>query len=111
MGVKAAASGLPLSSQLAAHQIAMLNSKIRAFGCRVYALAFCSVRVTEGCSVAPGDDFVLVALERARRTGEFRPDVPVVAMPIEVGLEGVRRVIEPKLTRQEQTLLENAIDL
>ena len=32
-------------------------------------------------------------------------------MPIEVGLEGVRRVIEPKLTRQEQTLLENAIEM
>jgi malate/lactate dehydrogenase len=32
-------------------------------------------------------------------------------MPIEVGLEGVRRVIEPRLTRQEQTLLENAMEM
>jgi hypothetical protein len=32
-------------------------------------------------------------------------------MPIEVGPEGVVRVIEPALTRQERTQLENALEL
>jgi malate/lactate dehydrogenase len=33
----------------------------------------------------------------------------VVAMPVEIGPGGVRRVIEPSLTRQERTMLENAV--
>ena len=33
----------------------------------------------------------------------------VVAMPVELDEDGVRRVIEPALTRQERTRLENAI--
>jgi malate/lactate dehydrogenase len=32
-------------------------------------------------------------------------------MPVELGPEGVRRVLEPSLTRQEQTLLENAFEM
>ena len=34
----------------------------------------------------------------------------VVAMPVELGQDGVRRVIEPALTRQERTRLENALE-
>jgi malate/lactate dehydrogenase len=35
----------------------------------------------------------------------------VVAMPVDLDSEGVRRVLEPSLTRQEQTLLENAMEM
>jgi malate/lactate dehydrogenase len=35
----------------------------------------------------------------------------VVAMPVELGPEGTRRIIDPALTRQEQTLLENAFEM
>jgi malate/lactate dehydrogenase len=31
-------------------------------------------------------------------------------MPVELGEDGVRRVIEPVLTRQERTRLENAVE-
>jgi malate/lactate dehydrogenase len=34
----------------------------------------------------------------------------VAAMPVELGEEGVSRVLEPVLTRQERTRLENAIE-
>ncbi|MEO7274086.1 MAG: hypothetical protein ABIX28_12855 [Vicinamibacterales bacterium] len=101
------ASALPLSSQLAAHQIAALNGKLRTlWPPGPYALASAATRVVEGLLGRSRRRFsCFVALER----GPLRE--AVVAMPIEVGLEGVRRVLEPKLTRQEQTLLENAIDL
>jgi len=101
------ASALPVSSQLAPHQIAALNGKLRTlWPPGPYALASAATRVVEGLLGRSRRRFsCFVALER----GPMRE--AVVAMPIEVGLEGVRRVIEPKLTRQEQTLLENAIDL
>ena len=31
-------------------------------------------------------------------------------MPVELSQDGVRRVFEPALTRQERTLMENAIE-
>jgi malate dehydrogenase len=101
------ASALPISSQLAAHQIAALNGKLRTlWPPGPYALASAATRVIEGLLGRSRRRFsCFVALER----GPLRE--AVVAMPIEVGLEGVRRVLEPKLTRQEQTLLENAIDM
>lgn len=101
------ASALPISSQLAAHQIAALNSKLRTlWPPGPYALASAATRVIEGLIGRSRRRFsCFVALDR----GPLRD--AVVAMPIEVGWEGVRRVIEPKLTRQEQTLLENAFEM
>jgi len=101
------ASALPVSSQLAAHQIAALNGKLPTlWPPGPYALASAATRVIEGLLGRSRRRFsCFVAMDR----GPMRE--AVVAMPIEVGLEGVRRVIEPKLTRQEQTLLENAIDM
>jgi malate dehydrogenase len=104
---EAAAFGLPLSSQLAAHQIAMLNSKIRGlWPPGPYALASAASRVVEGLLGRSRRRFsCFVPLER----GPVRDSV--VAMPVELGPEGVRRVLEPSLTRQEQTLLENAFEI
>ena len=105
---EAAASGLPLSSQLAAHQIAMLNAKIRSlWPPGPYALASAASRVVEGLLGRSRRRFsCFVALER----GPLH-EIAVVAMPVELGAEGVRRVLEPSLTRQEQTLLENAFEM
>jgi malate dehydrogenase len=104
---EAAASGLPLSSQLPAHQIAVLTTKIRSlWPPGPYALASAASRVIEGllgCSRRRFSCFV--PLER----GPLRD--AVIAMPVELGPEGVRRVLELTLTRQEQTLLENAIEM
>ena len=104
---EAAAFGLPLSSQLAAHQIAMLNSKIRGlWPPGPYALASAASRVAEGLLGRSRRRFsCFVPLEH----GPVRDSV--VAMPVELGPEGVRRVLEPSLTRQEQTLLENAFEI
>ena len=104
---EAVAFGLPLSSQLAAHQIAMLNSKIRGlWPPGPYALASAASRVVEGLLGRSRRRFsCFVPLER----GPVRDSV--VAMPVELGPEGVRRVLEPSLTRQEQTLLENAFEM
>ena len=102
----ATASGFPLTSQLPPHDIAALGSKMRSlWPPGPYALASAASRVVEGLLGSSRRRFsCFVALER----GPVR-DV-VVAMPVEVGPEGVRRVLEPALTRQEQTLLENAME-
>ena len=104
---EAAASGLPLSSQLPAHQIAMLSSKIRSlWPPGPYALASAASRVVEGLLGRSRRRFsCFVPLER----GPVRDSV--VAMPVELGAEGVRRVLEPSLTRQERTLLDNAFEM
>ena len=71
-----------------------------------YALASAACRVAEGLLGRSRRRFsCFVALER----GSLRD--AVVAMPVELDGEGVRRVLEPSLTRQEQTLLENAIEM
>ena len=101
------ASALPLSSQLPAHAIAALTAKIpNLWPPGPYALASAASRVVEGLVGRSRRRFCcFVALER----GPLRD--AVVAMPVELGQEGVRRVLEPALTRQEQTLLENAFEM
>jgi len=47
------------------------------------------------------------ALAAARITSPL--DRRVAAMPVELGEDGICRVLEPVLTRQERTRLENAI--
>lgn len=103
----ASASGFPLSAQLPPHELAALGSKLRSlWPPGPYALASAGSRVVEGLLGRSRRRFsCFVAVER----GPLR-DV-VVAMPVELGPEGVRRVLEPVLTRQEQTLLENAMEM
>jgi malate dehydrogenase len=104
---EAVASGLPLSAQLPAHQITAINSRLRSlWPPGPYALASAAARVVEGVLGRSRRGFsCFVALER----GPVRDSV--VAMPVELGPEGVRRLLEPSLTRQEQTLLENAFEM
>lgn len=103
---EATASGLPLSSQLRAHEIAALTSRLRSlWPPGPFALASAASRVVEALAGHSRRRFsCFVPLER----GPLRD--AVVAMPVELGPGGTRRVIEPALTRQEQTLLENAIE-
>lgn len=103
---EATASGLPLSSQLPAHEIAAVTSRLRSlWPPGPFALASAASRVVEALVGHSRRRFsCFVPLER----GPLRD--AVVAMPVELGPGGTRRVIEPSLTRQEQTLLENAIE-
>jgi malate dehydrogenase len=98
---EASISGQPLASHLPAHLIAALNSRIRGlWPPGFYSLASAATRVVEA----------IVAGSRQRHScfvgvGHGR----VAAMPVELDLDGVRRVIEPVLTRQERTRLENGL--
>jgi len=99
---EASAFGQPIAAHLAAHQIAALNARLpRLWPPAPYALASAAARVVE--AIASGS---------RRRFSCFvsLPRQNVVAMPVELGEDGVRRVLEPALTRQERTRLENAIE-
>ncbi len=94
--------GQPLSSEIAAHAMAGLAARIPGlWPPGPYALASAAVRVAE--AIANGS---------RRRFSCFVPLAggAVAAMPVEVGPDGVRRVHEPALTRQERTQLENALE-
>jgi malate/lactate dehydrogenase len=119
---EASASALPIASQLAAHEIAALTAKIRTlWPPGPYALASAASRVVEALLSRSRRRFsCFVPIVRSAMNGAGplmadanspRSDLSVVAMPVELGVEGVGRVLRPALTRQEQTHLENAIGL
>jgi malate/lactate dehydrogenase len=100
---EATAHGQPLASELAPHRIASLSARIPGlWPPGPYALASAAARILDG-----------IASGSRRRYSCFVPVRPgvVVAMPVEIGQEGVRRIVEPALTRQERTVLDNAIEL
>ena len=98
---EASAFAQPLASQVAPHEISALNSRLPGlWPPGPYALASAAARITEG--IVNGSRrrvSCFVAVHRGR----------VGAMPVELWEDGVRRVIEPVLTRQERTRLENAL--
>jgi malate dehydrogenase len=96
------AFGQPISANLAPHEIAALNARLPGLWPPAsYALASAATRIVEA----------IVSGSR-RRFSCFvsLPRQSVAAMPVELGEDGIRRVVEPALTRQERTRLENAID-
>jgi hypothetical protein len=99
---EASAFGQPLSSQMAAHEIAALGSRIPGlWPPGPYALASAATRVVEAIASGSRRRFsCFVALGRDQ----------AAAMPVELGPDGVSRIIEPALTRQERTLLDNALE-
>jgi malate dehydrogenase len=99
---EASAFGQPLSSQMAAHEIAALASRIpELWPPGPYALASAATRASEALASGSRRQFsCFVALGRDR----------AAAMPVELGPDGVSHIIEPALTRQERTLLDNALE-
>lgn len=99
---EATAFGQPITSQMPPHQIAALSARIPGlWPPGPYALASAAARVVEAIATGARRRYsCFVAVSRGR----------VVAMPVELGPGGVRRVLEPSLTRQERTLLENAME-
>ena len=98
---EASAFGQPISAHLIPHEIAALNARLpELWPPAPYALASAATRVIEA-----------IVRGSRRRFSCFvsLPHRNVVAMPVELDEDGVRRVIEPALTRQERTRLENAI--
>lgn len=99
---EASAFGQPLSAHLPPHEIAALSARIPGlWPPGPYALGSAAARVVE--AIANGSRrrfscFVTVSRGKA------------AAMPVELGPAGVERTLEPSLTRQERTLLDNALE-
>jgi malate dehydrogenase len=104
---EASVAGQPLSSRLPAHALAGLNARIpRLWPPGPLALAAACARTVEALALGARRRFtVFVAMD----AGPVR--TAVAAMPVELDLGGVRSILEPALTRQERTLLENAIEM
>jgi malate/lactate dehydrogenase len=100
---EATAFGQPLSSQMPAHAIAGLSARIPSlWPPGPYALAAAAARVVEAIVNGSRRRFsCFVAVGAGRPT--------VCAMPVQLGPSGVTQVHEPSLTRQERTLVENAL--
>jgi malate dehydrogenase len=101
---EATASGQPISSLIPPHRLAVISSRLpRLWPLGPLALASAAARIAE--AAANGSRrryscFVCVS--------EGEMPVAVLAMPAEICRTGVARVLRPSLTRQEQTLLDNA---
>jgi malate dehydrogenase len=99
---EATAFGQPIGSVLPAHEIAALSARIPGlWPPGPYALCTAAARVAEAIALGSRRRYsCFAALGRGR----------VAAMPVELWQDGVRRIIEPVLSRQERTALDNAID-
>jgi malate dehydrogenase len=99
---EATAFGQPISASLTPHEISALSARIpRLWPPAAYALASAASRVVEALANGSRRRFsCFVGLSRTQ----------VAAMPVELSRDGVRRVLEPALTRQERTLFENALE-
>ena len=103
---EASAHGQPLAALLPAHEIAGLSARIPGlWPPGPYALAAAAARVAEAVYHGSRRTFSCFVVADA---GPVR--AAVVSVPIEVGSRGVIRVLEPSLTRQERTGMENAIE-
>jgi malate dehydrogenase len=99
--------GQPISARLPAHVIAGLNARIPGlWPPGPYALGAACSRVVEALvngSRRTITCFVVMTAGPVRAT--------VAAMPVQLGQGGIRQVLTPTLTRQERTLLENALEI
>jgi malate/lactate dehydrogenase len=97
--------GQPLTAHLPAHTIAGLNARIPGlWPPGPYALGAAGARIAEALVIGSRRTFsCFVGLS----AGPVR--AAVAAMPLQFQPGGVKRVLEPALTRQERTRLENAL--
>jgi hypothetical protein len=103
---EATAHGQPLSTEAPPHVMAGLSARIPGLWPHgPYALASAAARVVEAVVRGSRRRFSCFV---ATESGADRTSVG--SMPVELGSRGVVRVIEPALTRQERTALENALE-
>ena len=102
---EATAFGQPLTSQLPAHAVAGLAARIPGlWPPGPYALASAAARTIEAMALGSRRRYSCFVV-----TDDGPVRAAVVAMPAELGAQGVVRVLEPSLTRQERTGMENAV--
>jgi malate dehydrogenase len=103
---EATAFGQPMSTELPPHAIAGLSARIPGlWPPGPYALASAAARAAEAIVRGSRKRFSCFVVVDA---GPVR--AAVASMPVELGPQGVVRVLEPALTRQERTGMENAIE-
>lgn len=97
--------GQPISAHVPPHRLAAISGLLpRLWPPGPYALASAAARVAEAVVNGSRRRFCcFVALAEAPARGV------VAAMPAAVGPRGIERVVQPALTRQERTQLDNAI--
>lgn len=95
-------AGEPLTAHLPAHLIARLGARIPGlWPPGPYALGSAAARVVEA---------IVTGSRRRYSCFVAHGRGPVAARQVELGPDGVRRVLEPSLTVQERTMLENALE-
>ena len=101
---EATAFGQPISTVIPPHRLAAISGAIPGlWPLGPYALGSAAARIAEAAALGSRRRFTcFVASSEPPARGA------VVALPCELWRGGVRRVIRPALTRQEQTLLDNA---
>jgi malate dehydrogenase len=95
-----AIAGQPLTAVMAAHELAALSARVASlWPPGPYALASAAARVAEAVCIGSRRQYsCFVDVGRGR----------VTAMPVELRRGGIKRIVEPALTSQERTALENA---
>ena len=95
-------AGQPLPEAMGAHELAALSARIPSlWPPGPYALASAAARVAEAvCSGSRRRYSCFVDVGRGR----------IAAMPVELRRGGLARIIEPRLTGQERTALDNALE-
>ncbi|MGH9371110.1 MAG: hypothetical protein ACRD15_06225, partial [Vicinamibacterales bacterium] len=102
---EATASAQPISTLVPAHRLAAISSRLPGlWPPGAQALASAASRVAEAVVNGSRRRYsCFVSMEGPPSKGA------VVALPVEIGVRGVERVLPPALSRQEQTQFENAI--
>lgn len=101
---EAATSGEPLTAHIPPHALALLSRRLPSlWPPGPYVLASAAARVAEALTYGSRRRFSCFV---SMGSGPLRG--AVVAMPVEIGPGRIRRIVEPSLTRQEKTMLENA---
>ena len=97
---EASLSGQPLTNVMAPHDIVALSARVSSlWPPGPYALASAAARVTEAVALGSRRQFsCFVDIGRGR----------IAAMPVVLRRGGIKRIIEPSLTTQERTALDNA---
>ena len=99
--------GQPVSSLVAAHRLAAIGSRVASlWPPGPFALSSAAARIAEAVVNGSRRRFTcFVVVDEAPNRGA------VVALPAEIGPQGIARVLQPALTRQERTRLENGLSV
>lgn len=110
---EATVSGQPLTSVMGAHEIAAVNARLPGlWPPGAYALASAAARVAEAVCAGSRRQFscfVDAGLAPIEREGWASRRGRIAALPVELRVGGIKRVLEPSLTSLERTALENAL--